>query len=99
MAAEGESSLLDYSLEREGGHDEPLDSANLEDDPALSLRGGQKIRFKVCHATLQGLLSGPTSLRKSQSTLMIILVYPKGILDWRRQLRLLPPGRHPGGND
>lgn len=92
MATEGESSLLDYSLEREGGHDEPLNSANLDEDPALSPRGEQKIRFKVLPA-LQGLHSGPTSSRKSQSTLIDSLVYPKGILDWRRQLRLLPPGR------
>lgn len=72
MATKGESSLLDYSLEREGGHDEPLNSANLDEDPALSPRGEQKIRFKVLPA-LQGLHSGPTSSRKSQSTLIDLI--------------------------
>jgi hypothetical protein len=51
MASWGETSLLDYSLEREGGHDEPWDFCNLDEDPLLALRGGQKIRIKAACST------------------------------------------------
>lgn len=51
MASWGETSLLDYSLEREGGHDEPWDFCNLDEDPLFSLRGGQKIRIKAACST------------------------------------------------
>ena len=51
MASWGETSLLDYSLEREGGHDEPWDFCNLDEDPLFSLWGGQKIRIKAACST------------------------------------------------
>jgi hypothetical protein len=51
MASWGETSLLDYSLEREGGYDELQDFCNLDEDPLFSLRGGQKIRIKAACST------------------------------------------------
>lgn len=51
MASWDETSSLDYSLEREGGHDEFWDFCNLDEGPLFSLRGEQKIRIKAACST------------------------------------------------